>query len=415
MEALHSFGLCLFVFRVLPCLDTVRSLLLMNALCSFPAMFRLVATKRSEDSRRKATTVILDFFSVLMQLSAFVVVLVSMKARCVKRYNRTVTNSTINDTTVIIMDALVDNSAVPMAQTAEDPWTSTDYSLSDMSWEIPLALLLISSNWWENFVDKSFKFGCVEIPVKQYKDTLHRVRVKAYILASLWKVGLTFGFAFLLVPNLSMFHQAFGGLFRKAVVYNFSNGTLVPTTPPIPTQNSEGLIGTAMPISPFMVSFGDEKFLLLDSVNCSIQNSTNFTMFGHQYVNETVCEEIYVDPWRQWFTYMPMVLQVVSTGLCYYFARLACKLCMQRFSFAVPLCLATPVSVGGIIAICHLQPEKTIIIEDFLHWVCTGNGVERKWFIWHLGLGFGLWWVSQLWVTRYIWTPKAPRLAFTER
>jgi hypothetical protein len=28
------------------------------------------------------------------------------------------------------------------------------YSLSDMSWEIPLALLLISCNWWENFCDK---------------------------------------------------------------------------------------------------------------------------------------------------------------------------------------------------------------------------------------------------------------------
>jgi hypothetical protein len=45
--------------------------------------------------------------------------------------------------------------------------------------------------------------------VKHYKDTLHRVRTKAYILASLWKIGLTFGFAFLLVPELSLVHVAF--------------------------------------------------------------------------------------------------------------------------------------------------------------------------------------------------------------
>lgn len=30
----------------------------------------------------------------------------------------------------------------------------TAYSLSDMSWEIPLSLLLISVKWWENFCDK---------------------------------------------------------------------------------------------------------------------------------------------------------------------------------------------------------------------------------------------------------------------
>ena len=83
------------------------------------------------------------------------------------------------------------------------------YSLSDMSWEIPLALLLISINWWENFCDKDLRIGCLYLPVKSYKDTLHRVRTKAYILASLWKIGLTFGFAYLLVPNLSLAHVAF--------------------------------------------------------------------------------------------------------------------------------------------------------------------------------------------------------------
>lgn len=84
VETIHSFGLCLLLFRVLPCLDTVRCLLLMNALCSVPAALRLLATKRSEEPRRKVTTIILDVLAVLMQLSAYVVVLVSMKSECVQ-------------------------------------------------------------------------------------------------------------------------------------------------------------------------------------------------------------------------------------------------------------------------------------------------------------------------------------------
>ena len=84
VETIHSFGLCLFLFRVLPCLDTVRCLLLMNALCSVPAVMRLFATKRSDDPRRKVTTAILDVLAVLMQLSAYVIALVSMKSECVK-------------------------------------------------------------------------------------------------------------------------------------------------------------------------------------------------------------------------------------------------------------------------------------------------------------------------------------------
>ncbi|CAG5120237.1 unnamed protein product, partial [Candidula unifasciata] len=217
IESIHSFGLCLFLFRVLPCLDTVRCLLLMNAL------------------------------------------------------------STTAESTIASV------------------WNYS-YYLSDMSWEIPISLILISIKWWENFWDKvifffvclqDLRIGCLYLPVKLYKDTLHRCRTKSYILASFWKIGVTFGFAYLLVPNLQM-----------------------------------------------------------------------------------------------WQTYLPLMVQIASSGLCYYFARLACKLCI----------LATPLSVAVIITVCQ-------------------NNV----LFWHLGLGFGLWWTSQLWITRYIWTPKAPRLAFTER
>ncbi|KAK7477688.1 hypothetical protein BaRGS_00031072 [Batillaria attramentaria] len=205
VESIHSFGLCLLLFRVLPCLDTVRCLLLMNALCSIPATLRLFATKRSDDPRRKVTTAILDVLAVLMQLSAYVIALVSMKSECVKTQEPTDNSkgtSTSGTCTGLRGGGFMTGSG--------SAWDNA-YSLSDMSWEIPLALLLISTNWWENFCDKDLRIGCLYLPVKNYKDALHRVRTKAYILASLWKIGLTFGFAYLLVPDLSLVHVAFKG------------------------------------------------------------------------------------------------------------------------------------------------------------------------------------------------------------
>lgn len=65
--------------------------------------------------------------------------------------------------------------------------------------------------------------------------------------------------------------------------------------------------------------------------------------------------------------------------------------------------------------LCYLNPSKLQLMPGFLMWSCTEGDEEKRWLVWHLALGFGLWWTSQLWITRYIWTPKSPRLAFTER
>ncbi|CAL1526679.1 unnamed protein product [Lymnaea stagnalis] len=392
IETVHTFGLCLFLFRVLPCLDTVRCLLLMNALCTIPAILRLFATKRSEDSKRKVATILLDILALLMQLSAYVIVLASMKSECVK------TPSTPGET-----------SETDVA--GGSAWQNT-YSLSDMSWEIPLSLLLISVKWWENFCDDDIRLGCIYIPVKQYKDSLHRCRVKCYILASLWKVGVTFGLAFLLVPNLAMIDKAFSDLLytpAEQVTYNGTFTDLTPKLLPFPNVTVSPLDNPTL-LSEREAKLPESLFMGITFQNCSL---TNTTVGGKK--NTTVCTTTKVYRWRQWETYLPLIVQIVSTGLCYYFARLACKLCMQRISFSIPLSLTTPVSVAAIITICYVDSSKLELMPGFLKWTCTEGNGERKWLIWHLGLGFGLWWASQLWITRYIWTPKAPRLAFTER
>ncbi|XP_055864361.1 chitin synthase chs-2-like isoform X1 [Biomphalaria glabrata] len=393
IETVHSFGLCLFLFRVLPCLDTVRCLLLMNALCTVPAILRLFATKRSEDTKRKIATILLDILALLMQLSAYAIVLASMKSECVKS------------------PTVPGDKETPTVSTGS-AWQNS-YSLSDMSWEIPLSLLLISVKWWENFCDEDLRIGCLYVPVKQFKETLHRCRVKCYILASLWKIGVTFGFAFLLVPRLAMVDKAFSDLLYTPTEMVTYNGSHIGQPTPDPSIQFPINI-TLSPIGAATDTEGakmpESLFMGITHQNCS---KTNITVDGDK--NTTVCTTTKVYRWRQWQTYLPPIVQIVSTGLCYYFARLACKLCMQRISFSVPLSLATPVSVAVIITICYIDSSKLELMTGFLKWTCTEGSGEKRWLIWHLGLGFGLWWASQLWITRYIWTPKAPRLAFTER
>ena len=116
-----------------------------------------------------------------------------------------------------------------------------------------------------------------------------------------------------------------------------------------------------------------------------------------------------------WITYLvPMLLQVVCSGLCYYTGRLACKLCMQRLGFALPLTLVTPITLSVALVICKWFPDSAVFQTDFVYWTCH-EGYETGSFKWQVICGLGLWWLSQLWIGGHVWFGKGQRLAFTER
>ena len=106
--------------------------------------------------------------------------------------------------------------------------------------------------------------------------------------------------------------------------------------------------------------------------------------------------------------------QVISSGVCYYTGRLACKLCMQRLGFALPLMLATPVTLTLALVMCKWVPAARVFHADFVFWTCH-EGFERGTFKWQVICGLGLWWLSQLWIGGHIWFGKGQRLAFTDR
>lgn len=62
--------------------------------------------------------------------------------------------------------------------------------------------------WWENYVDRDIKFGCINMPLASYKRHLQSVRSKVNIGASLWKIALTISFSLIMLPA-KKFENAF--------------------------------------------------------------------------------------------------------------------------------------------------------------------------------------------------------------
>ena len=121
------------------------------------------------------------------------------------------------------------------------------------------------------------------------------------------------------------------------------------------------------------------------------------------------------NPKDRWIIYLtPMILKVISDALCFYMGRLACKLCMQRICFALPITLVTPLALIILLVMCSVAPKSTVFIENFLFWSCYADYAKES-FKWQVICGLFLWWLSELWIGRHIWFGKSQRLAFTER
>ncbi|KAI3384530.1 hypothetical protein SNEBB_003598 [Seison nebaliae] len=125
-------------------------------------------------------------------------------------------------------------------------------------------------------------------------------------------------------------------------------------------------------------------------------------------------EEIEENTELRWMHYLlPTIIQILSSLFCYYYGRLACKLCMQRIGFALPLTLSTPITLAIIFLTC----------QDFgIEWLnktfaplspyeCIPLSTTLKW---QLALGLTLWWLSELWISGHVWNSKNQRLAQTE-
>jgi len=152
IEAAHTFGLCLFVYKVLPAYDIIRALLLTCSTSIVPAALKLMLTKGG----RSALSVIVDICALFMQCSIFFLVTMFTRARAFK----------LPDSVHLL--------------------------------ELCASIVLISLRYWENFIDRDVG----TLAIQNFKQTLRLGRCKMYIFASIWKIALTLAFAYLLIPQV---------------------------------------------------------------------------------------------------------------------------------------------------------------------------------------------------------------------
>lgn len=117
-------------------------------------------------------------------------------------------------------------------------------------------------------------------------------------------------------------------------------------------------------------------------------------------------------------TYISL-LQMCSSYLCYVFAKFACKIKIQEFSFSLPLNLVGPASVAIVIWLTSLQGVNACafhaLVPDYIGLILSDHNslidtiISDKLWLWPI------WWLSQLWITRHIWRPQNEKNAPTEK
>jgi hypothetical protein len=166
IETLHSFGIAIFVFHILPKLDAARSLLIMNAVCLVPAFLKLFLTKSYSSIVRRSLLFLMDFFAFAMQCSC---VAIALASKFVQTDVQTSLANVLLTSTSIVDDDLL---RVSRQRRQDDSLTTNtiDFfpseTLSTMNnrssidenlqtilagfhiqWELPVALILVSLAW----------------------------------------------------------------------------------------------------------------------------------------------------------------------------------------------------------------------------------------------------------------------------
>ena len=126
------------------------------------------------------------------------------------------------------------------------------------------------------------------------------------------------------------------------------------------TKHEDSKVGLAPPIG--------ARNLLVPSDN---EKQGNYYDYGYSDYAEQ--EAVKTDePNRVLYRFLPLIVNVISGAVCFYFARVSCKLCMQGFSFAFPLTLVTPVTAAIFCYLCHGRGWTRVVIPymDIGYWQC---------------------------------------------
>lgn len=232
---------------------------------------------------------------------------------------------------------------------------------------LPISLILVSVTWWENFVnkhksDRDTSSNC-EKGASNLKMDTHKEKVG--VLVNLWKIIIMI----VLMPCLVY------GIFCK-------------------TRDTC--------IKVFFFHHGPAELRYIS--NASMTDNRNFG--------------------KDCISYVPFIVSIVnifSNLICFKFAKAACKILAQKFCFALPVLLSTPVVIGIILGIYSSSIDLTFgkCTLPFPVWIDREHDrdvfTDIKDTYWVVIIAGVLGFVSTIIVTNHIWYPEKKILLTTDR
>lgn len=278
-------------------------------------------------------------------------------------------------------------------------WPATD-SNNFVLWLTPLALILISLHWWENYFSEKSPFikllddkrlsaweNLKELEPKtpkpyelarlfaEFKQNLYQSRYRIYLIVAPVKMFL-FGIYGATITGVTFtnFFSDFGT--------GWGNHT-INVTEVVPIYN--------------------------DRVSDTPDLSDITSILDSEIIYSTPNAILAV-----------FLIHIASSYFCYIFGKWACKIQIQLFSFAVPLNMAVPFTITFLIALVGVREFDKCAFHGFLpDYLFFNMPDERYDFFDYIGKEFSwlwlLWLFSQTWITRHIWSPKSEKNAATEK
>lgn len=384
-ESLHTIGIVIIVYAALPALDVVRGVMLTSCICFLPGTFGILSRNRKTDQRQWGFKLMADILALLAQFSALII-------WPWKHY-----------------------------QDTHNPFASTkvrsQHELETLL--MPIGLFLASFGWWENFVNLNSTFSIIK-RLAIMKGSLNKTRYFTYMFVSVWKVALMFAtmlaVRFMLDgqirPLFSNFKLAFSQhqiLVTKAKL-DLNQQASAPNQP---LGEPQSAASTATSNSGTGSSATSSMMTGIDDDPIYLHSHPNVVIY-------TIC------------------IQIVSAWLCYVFGKFACRICIQRFSFAFAINLTIPVTLSLMIAACGLHFEDRCSsshwLPTYVFWTChkipfmssnlaTNSGLSQPDVGANIMSSFTnihafmwlIWLISQAWITVHIWMPRCERLATTDK
>lgn len=386
IETLHAIGVGILVFRILPDLDAITALMLMNAVCLVPACLSLISRRAQ---KMTLIYIVLDVLAIGAQSTIY--------------------------------------------------WKTISPTLINHRLSLPISLTLISLAWWQNFPDPKSALAPMKA-LAAFASRLNEKRSKTYALVSLWKCCI---YAMCLVAFVSsrvkmndlMRSDVFGEKLITITGHEM-NQTQIQTF-----LSRQRALETGIDYTDTVIDTETEKTKVvkkwnpkedkpdeIDAGDYAKHRRRRRQAGGAEDVEE---EEIsvysvfddYVELNQFTAAYDALkvvALQAFAGFVCLASSKFACKVLMQRSGFALPMLLCGPVAVIILASSCSLRAADscylTSTMSKELFWRCGDFtksplrllAYSQTW----MWLG---WLLSQVWVTFHLWTPGQERLARAEK